>query len=192
MFMSTKEQADALGRVLSATGLFEAVNTAAPKSGQVAVMGRVMVPMPQWLQFFKKLKMAEAGIVGTHGEITVVQNYFLKDVPISPEYPEGKRVVFAWIVTVTSSNMVVALQNIERVHRGEGLLVAASPTRGAVAEVAASGPTMGNVQRTSRSDANGKSYIVEEQEIMLPGVTPGTERNAPKPGSKKGVTGVRG
>lgn len=184
--MSSKAQADALGRVLENTGLFQTVS-ANFKADQIAVMGRVLALMPQWLQFVKKLKVAEALLVGPTGMIKVMQDYFVKEVPVAPEYPDGRKVVFAWVVTVNATNFTAVLQNIERLQRGENLLALSPPSLsvGAIPVVAT------NVVRTTKTDANGKQYVVEEQDVPLPGVAPGTDRNVPKAGSRKGAMGVR-
>lgn len=175
--------APALGKLLEHTSLFEAVETKGSE-GQLIVIGRVKVSNPQWMAFVKMIKKAETRIAGDGGMIKIMQDYLLRDTAKSREFPDGLRVVYAWVFLLNASNLSHALTNLERVIKGDEPVtevapafipptVAPSPPAGQPVPAGKVNPLAGVVK-----DEQVAAPWREEEVVALPGVPAGTDRNA--------------
>lgn len=174
--------ASTLGRFLEGTGLFQVVE-AKTSDVQLIVIGRVVAPIPQWMQLVKTVKKAETRIAGEGGMIKIMQDYFLKETAKSREYPDGLRVVFAWVFLLNATNLPHALANLERVVKGDEPAAEVAPAfvPPATAAAPAGQPVpAGRVNPLAGvvKDEQVSAPWREREQIALPGVPPGTDRNA--------------
>lgn len=122
--MSSQAHADRLSQALDATGIFETVR-ASFQPEQIIVLGRVQKEKKgRWIDLLERLELASDTVSGLPQawRSHLCQRYFLK------EFQEGetvkKRIVFAWNISIQSSNMDASIETILKVLRGEIVSVA--------------------------------------------------------------------
>jgi len=120
--MSAQAYADRLARAFELTGLFEPVRSSF-RPDQIVVLGRVQKHnQARWIDLVERLELAMETCQGQpmQWQSHFCQRYFLKEMDTG-----HKKIVYAWNISIQSTNMGDTLDAIMRVIKGEQLKVAA-------------------------------------------------------------------